>query len=111
MPDGRDELADFLTELKKFLDARQPCAPFISIAAMMMQRVAAGRMNQTEINHCREGGDPGRATFNFATNHPAIKQRPCMSVVTRFDVPMVTYGDGRLWRSVCKNAVARMPTA
>ena len=25
-----------------------------------------------------------------------------MSVVTRFDVPMFTYGDGRPWRSVSK---------
>ena len=39
-------------------------------------------------------------------------QKPlCMSVVTRFDVPMFTYGDGRPWRAVCKNAVGRMPTA
>ena len=37
--------------------------------------------------------------------------RGFVSVVTRFDVPMSTYGDGQPWRAVSKNAVGKMPTA
>ena len=34
-----------------------------------------------------------------------------VSVVTRFDVPMFTNGDGQPSRAISKNAVAMMPTA